>query len=107
LEPGGRGHRREAGQARGPAQGEGREGPKGKAERKPRRKALTLFERIERKEEDPEGSTRFWCHGCQDSFVSETDKPEACASGHRADDAELASAPAPEAVAAEREAVEA
>jgi transposase-like protein len=63
--------------------------PKAKAERKPRAaKAFKLFDKVEAKDGDPEGSSRFWCHGCQDSFVSETDKPEACANGHRADDAE-------------------
>jgi hypothetical protein len=36
-------------------------------------------------------------------FDSDEEKPETCPQGHRADDAELTSAPAPEVVAAERE----
>jgi hypothetical protein len=68
-----------------------------KAEKKPRTKAFKLFEKVTPNEGDPEGSFRFWCHGCQASFVSETDKPEACPNGHRADDPELTAAPGPEA----------
>jgi hypothetical protein len=77
---------------------------KPKTTRKPRAKAFRLIEKVTPNEGDPEGSTRFWCHGCQKSFVSETEKPEACPQGHRADDPELTSAPAPEAVAAAVEA---
>lgn len=69
---------------------------KAKAERKPRsRPKFKLFEKM------PDG--RFWCQACQKPFDSADEKPEACAEGHRADDPELTSAPAPEAVAAERE----
>jgi hypothetical protein len=39
--------------------------PKAKAERKPRAaKAFKLFDKVEAKDGDPEGSIRFWCHGC-------------------------------------------
>jgi hypothetical protein len=72
---------------------------KPKRERKPRGKAFRLFEPME------DGG--FWCNACMQGFQSETDKPEACPQGHRADDPELTSAPAPEAVAAESVAVEA
>jgi hypothetical protein len=54
-------------------------------------------------EADADGLLGFWCHACQASFTSESDKPEACAQGHRAGDPELTSAPAPEAVAADAE----
>ena len=78
------------------------EKPAKTAGRKPR-SAFKLFEKVTPNEGDPEGTQRFWCHGCMKSFASESDKPETCPEGHRADDAELTSAPAPEAVAAERE----
>jgi hypothetical protein len=64
-----------------------------KRERKPRAKAFQLFERME--------DGRFWCNGCMAPFESEEDNPEACPQGHRADDPELTSAPAPEAAAVE------
>jgi hypothetical protein len=70
---------------------------KAKTAKKPRAKAFRLFEKVTPNEGDPEGSSRFWCHGCQASFVSETDKPGACPKGHRADDPELTAAPGPEA----------
>ena len=49
-----------------------------------------------------QGKTRFFCAACMKGFVHEGSAvPEVCPEGHRADDPELTSAPAPEAVAAE------
>jgi len=74
---------------------------KPKAERKARAKPkFKLFDRIP---DGDDGSKHFWCHGCMASFGSESDQPETCPQGHRADDAELTSAPAPEVEQAERE----
>jgi hypothetical protein len=76
--------------------------PAAKAARKPRAtKKFKLFDRLP----DEDGEKRFWCHGCQASFASESDQPEVCVNGHRADDPELTAAPAQEAVEAEREPV--
>jgi hypothetical protein len=66
---------------------------KPKRERKQRARAFKLFERMD--------DGRFWCNGCMAPFDSEAEKPEACPQGHRADDPELTSAPAPEAAAVE------
>jgi hypothetical protein len=72
---------------------------KPKAQRSPRK-----FKLIKRMEEQPadleEGQVAYWCSACQKSFIAGAETPEVCPEGHRADDPELTSAPAPEAVAA-------
>ena len=77
--------------------------PKAKAERKPRSRKFKLFDRMA--EADADGLLGFWCNACMKGFTSADEKPEACPQGHRADDPELTSAPAPEAVAADAEPV--
>ena len=74
--------------------------PKAKTHRQPRAKKLALIERME--------DGRFFCKACMEAFdalVPEGQLPDECANGHRADDPELTSAPAPEAVEADREPV--
>jgi hypothetical protein len=54
-------------------------------------KKVRVFYRIPNQKDTAEGVTRFYCNGCAASFESESETPEACPSGHRNDDPELAS----------------
>ena len=63
------------------------------------------FRLISRMDEQPEnleeGAVAYFCAACQRKFIAGPETPEVCPEGHRADDPELTSAPAPEAVAAD------
>jgi hypothetical protein len=83
---------------------------KAKTEQKAKTKKSTRKSKvIRRMEEQPsdleEGQTAWWCAACQAKFIAGAETPEVCPEGHRADDPELTSAPAPEAVAADAEQV--
>jgi len=54
-----------------------------------------------------EGQHRFFCTACQKSFITSEEKPQVCAEGHSANDAELTAPPAAAAVAADQAEVEA
>lgn len=66
----------------------------GKPKRKSggRKKASPLFRRLPDTGLE-EGQHRIWCSACQDGFISDTETPEACPNGHRADDPDLNAAP--------------
>ena len=57
-----------------------------------RRKTSKLFRRLPDTGLE-EGQHRIWCSACQDGFVSDTETPEVCPNGHRADDPDLNAAP--------------
>jgi hypothetical protein len=82
----------------------------GETKPKPERKAKAprkarKFKLISRMDEQPsdleEGAVAYFCAACQAKFIAGEEIPAVCANGHRADDPELTSTPAPEAVAAE------
>lgn len=66
-----------------------------------KKKAAGLFRRLP-DTNLPEGQHRIWCTACQDGFNSDTETPEICPKGHRADDPELNAEP----TAQEQEAAE-
>ena len=75
---------------------------KAKAPRKGRK--FRLITRMEEQPEDlQEGEVAYFCSACQAKFIGGAETPEVCPNGHRADDPELTSAPASEAVAADAE----
>lgn len=73
---------------------------KPKTERKPRTRAEKFLRPYKDQEGLGEGEVRWWCSACLDSFVVfGNEEPTQCPNGHRADDPELAAAPAAQEIA--------
>lgn len=66
-------------------------------------KAKKLIYKVPNQNGQAQGTTRWFCTACMAAFTALGDEqPQVCPEGHRNDDTELNSAPAPEAVATDK-----